>query len=92
MFPGQAFRNIVTPELPPETALAILNKPAEVLLKSKAYPYGLTQNLIDRLLKAGIKTVGELAATTDEKLDEIEYIGAVKIKRIRDAVYQSIWM
>jgi DNA-directed RNA polymerase alpha subunit len=63
-----------------------------VLAKSFAYPYGLTQNLIDRLRAAQIETVGQLANTTDRRLDAIEYVGEVKIKRIREVIYQAIWM
>ncbi|WP_428493396.1 hypothetical protein [Rhodopila sp.] len=48
--------------------------------------------MIERLQGAGIATVDQLANTPDQDLDRIEYIGAAKIKRIRDAVYQSIWM
>jgi hypothetical protein len=89
---SHAFRDIIMPELPPENALAILDKPVNVLFKSKAYPYGLTQNLIERLQGAGIKTVGELASAKDEQLDKIDYLGTAKIKRIHEVVHQAIWM
>jgi DNA integrity scanning protein DisA with diadenylate cyclase activity len=48
--------------------------------------------MIDRLEGAGLETVGGLANTTDHDLDKIEYIGEARIKRIRDVVYQAIWM
>ncbi len=89
---GQAFNNIDLPKLPEEHGLAILEKPVTVLSKSTAYPYGLTENLIDRLEAADIVTVGQLANTDNETLDQIDYIGEVTIKRIRDVLYQAIWM
>jgi hypothetical protein len=89
---GQAFQAIKLPPLPDEHGLAILDKPVSVLGKSAAYPYGLTSNLIERLTAARIATVGKLANTPDQSLDRIEYIGEATIKRIRDVVYQAIWM
>lgn len=89
---GATFQSIKLPVLPEEHGLAILEKPIDVLLKSTAYPYGLTQRIIERLSAAGILTVGELANYSDDKLDAILYIGTVKIKIIRDVVYQAIWM
>lgn len=89
---GQAFQAIKLPSLPDEHGLAILEKPITVLARSRAYPYGLTENIIDRLLGGGLQTVGQLASSTDAELDQIDYIGEVKIKIIRDVVYQAIWM
>lgn len=89
---GQAFRDIELPSLPQEHGLAILDKSVQVLGKSDAYPYGLTLNMIERLRGAGLTTVGELANATDARLDRIDYIGEAKIKRIRDVLYQAIWM
>lgn len=89
---GTAFQSIKLPTLPEEHGLAILDKPVGVLARSTAYPYGLTSNVIDRLVGAGISTVGELANSSDEKLDDIYLIGMAKIKTIRDVVYQAIWM
>jgi hypothetical protein len=48
--------------------------------------------MINRLNDAGIQTVGELAATDDTTLDDIEYVGKAKIQRIRAVVQQAIWM
>lgn len=89
---GQVFQAIKLPQLPEEHGLAILEKPVKVLAKSRAYPYGLTPNTIDRLAGAGLLTVGQVASSTDEQLDRIDYIGAAKIKAIRDVVFQAIWM
>jgi hypothetical protein len=87
-----ALQNIRLPNLPEEHGLAILNKPLAVLGRSPAYPYGLTDAIIQRLSAAGMRTVGQLAKATDAELDRIDYIGQAKIKAIRDVVFQAIWM
>lgn len=89
---SQVFSSIALPQLPAEHGLAILEKPVAVLAKSRAYPYGLTEDMIHRLEGAGLDTVGELAKASNQRLDRIDYIGAAKIERIRAVVYQSIWM
>jgi hypothetical protein len=89
---GMTLQGIRLPSLPVEHGLAIFEKPIETLTKSRAYPYGMTMNLIDRLKGSGIATVGELADSTDEALDAIDYVGGATIKRIRDVVYQAVWM
>lgn len=89
---GSIFQAIRLPALPEEHGLAILDKPVTVLGRSQAYPYGLTSNIMDRLTAAGMKTVGQLANSSDRELDRIDYIGTAKIKIIRDVVYQAIWM
>lgn len=89
---GTAFQAIRLPQLPEEHGLSILNKEISVLGKSAAYPYGLTDTIIQRLSAAGMKTVGQLANATDAELDKIGYIGEAKIKVIRDVVFQAIWM
>jgi hypothetical protein len=89
---GPTFHGIELPTLSTEHGLAILDKPVAVLAKSGAYPYGLTVNMIERLQGAGISTVGQVANATDQKLDQIDYIGTAKIKRIRDVVFQAVWM
>ncbi|MEN7527170.1 hypothetical protein [Cupriavidus sp. DL-D2] len=86
------FQHIKLPKLPDENGLAILNKEIKLLGRSSAYPYGLTEPIIQRLRAAGMTTVGELANATDAELDRIDYIGRAKIKVIRDVVFQAIWM
>lgn len=86
------FQNIRLPTLPEENGLAILNKEIKVLGRSPAYPYGLTDPIIQRLSAAGMTTVGKLANATDDELDKIGYIGEAKIKVIREVVFQAIWM
>jgi len=89
---SQAFQHVKLPQLPQEHGLDILEKPVSVLGKSRAYPYGLSANLIDRLRKANIQTVGQLADTQDHILDDIEYVGQAAIKRIHNVIDQAIWM
>ncbi|HEY4084143.1 MAG TPA: hypothetical protein VGM81_25935 [Burkholderiaceae bacterium] len=89
---GMAFQQIKLPQLPEENGLAILDKEIQVLGRSPAYPYGLTEPIIQRLRAAGMTTVGMLANASDSMLDKIDYIGEAKIKVIRDVVFQAIWM
>jgi ribonucleotide reductase alpha subunit len=86
------FQHIRLPKLPEENGLAILDRELRVLGRSPAYPYGLTEAIIQRLSAAGMSTVGQLAHATDAELDQIDYIGQAKIKTIRDVVFQAIWM
>ncbi len=87
-----AFQSVLLPALSAELGLAILEKPINILAKSRAYPYGLTSTIIERLLGANLLTVGQLANCTDLQLDQIDYIGTAKIKTIREVVFQAIWM
>ena len=89
---GSAFQSIKLPLLPVEHGLAILERSVNDLGRSRAYPYGLTTNLIERLSGAGITTVGQIANSSDTELDQIDYIGTERIKIIRDVLYQAIWM
>jgi len=58
---SQVFGSIKLPVLATEHGLAILGKPVGVLAKSRAYPHGLTDDMIQRLEGAGLVTVGQLA-------------------------------
>ena len=89
---GSTLQSVVLPSLSNDQGLTILNRPICVLVKSRAYPYGLTEPILERLRSAGIMTVGQMAETSDENLDNIAYIGGERIRRIRDVVYQAIWM
>ena len=86
------FSAIELPEVSEDHDLSILDKPIEVLSQSKVYPYGLTQNKVERLRSSGIGHVGDLALASDEKLDAIETIGPKSIRRIRNVINQAIWM
>jgi hypothetical protein len=86
------FGSVALPELAPDNKLGILGKDVAVLAKSKAYPYGLTEDKITRLKGEGINTVQELADTPDETLLQIDMVGPATVKRMRDVMMQAIWM
>ena len=79
-------------QLPESAELAILMQPIQKLAKSDAYPYGLTDQKIQVLTEAGIRTVGDLAGVDDETLDSLPKIGPAMVKRIRIVLGQAIWM
>ncbi len=89
---SKTFSSITLPALPVSGGLMILDQKVDLLRKSKVYPYGLTENMVTRLQGANIITVGQLASVTDGELDRIDTIGPAKVKRIRDVVYQAVWM
>lgn len=75
-----------------QVELPILLKDVSTLKKSNAYPYGLTDDKINRLKDAGLERIVDVAEASDRKLLEIDYVGPRHLKRIRDVVYQAIWM
>lgn len=83
----------VTPALPnAESELEILDEPVERLRKSRAYPYGLTDNMIDTLQNGGYITVRGVSDATDEQLDGLRWFGEATVKRIRNVIGQAVWM
>ncbi|WP_376959621.1 hypothetical protein ABNQ39_06865 [Azospirillum sp. A26] len=86
------FSSITIPELSRDDSLGILNKSIDVLAKSRAYPYGLTEDKIYRLKGAGIVTVQHLAEASDADLLKIDMVGRAAIRRMRDVMQQAIWM
>jgi hypothetical protein len=89
---GEKLLGIVAPQPETTSELAILQEPVSKLAKSNAYPYGLTEHMIATLNEAAINTVRDLAETSDERLDDLPFIGPAKIKRIRNVVGQAVWM
>ncbi len=89
---SNTFGGISVPLLPEENSLGILEKPVDVLAKSKVYPYGLTADKISRLKAAGVCTVQELANTSDADLLKIDMVGEVAVKRMKAVTLQAIWM
>lgn len=85
-------QGVELPQLSEEADLRILDLEIENLQKSHIYPYGLTENKVQRLRQAGFNTIGEIADATDVKLMAIETIGDKSLRRIRDVIYQAIWM
>jgi len=89
---GDHFSAIDVPQPLEGGDLEILHKPVETLRKSKAYPYGLTELKIALLNDAGIRTIGDLDAASDETLRKIDGVGNVFLDRFRSVVAQAIWM
>ena len=83
---------IIIPDIDPDADLAILAESVDRLVKSRVYPYGLTADKLTVLRNAGVSTIGDLAACSDEFLDSLYGIGPVNIQRIRSVVGQAIWM
>ncbi len=84
--------SIELPEIREADDLAIFHEPVSVLLKSKIYPYGLSEQKIADLRQHGFETVGDLAGATNDDLDAIPYVGDAAIIRIRNVLGQAIWM
>jgi hypothetical protein len=72
--------------------LDILTKEIEILKKSNAYPYGLTDFMVSLLRENKITNLEELVNTTDSNLLSFSQIGPQTLKRIRSTVNQAIWM
>lgn len=89
---SNVFQNIKLPPLPEEHGLSILDKDVSVLAKSPAYPYGLTDDKISRLKNENIETVCDLAKATDQELDAIDGVGKATIRRMRNVIFQAVWM
>lgn len=89
---NSAFMGVELPEIDVERNLGILDLDIEKLKKSNVFPYGLTDDKIQRLKASGYQTVGQLAESTEMQLKEIYRIGDRTIERIKNVVDQAIWM
>ncbi|MBB1521193.1 helix-hairpin-helix domain-containing protein [Aquipseudomonas guryensis] len=89
---GSELYKLELPELSESGEMLILSESIEKLRKSNIYPYGLTDHKIDILLKAGYKTVSDLADANDVDLLKLDDIGEQTLKRIKSTVAQAIWM
>lgn len=89
---NSAFMGVELPEIDVERNLGILELDIEKLKKSNVFPYGLTDDKIQRLKANGYQTVGQLAESTEMQLKEIYKIGDRTIERIKNVVDQAIWM
>jgi hypothetical protein len=72
---GVALANLTMPELAEGTDPEILNDPLNSIQKSSAYPYGLSERMIQKLQEAEINTIRNLYEAPEDKLDAIPYIG-----------------
>jgi hypothetical protein len=86
------YAKIQIPDPGTDHTLSILYKPISTLGKSNAYPYGLTDDKISRLEDAGFETIVSVAEADDEAILGIHMIGPQSLQRIRDVVFQAIWM
>ncbi len=89
---GSPLQNVKIPTESGPEELGILSLGIEKLAKSNAYPYGLTEAKEEVLKNAGILTVGDLAAASDETLMKLDGVGPVMLRRFRNIVGQAIWM
>lgn len=86
------FHGIEMPPLPENKNLGILESPVTALAKSPAYPYGLTPKRLDVLVNADYKTVGDIAAASDDELTALPWIKEATLPKIRAVLAQAIWM
>ncbi|MCP4110935.1 MAG: hypothetical protein GY749_36340 [Desulfobacteraceae bacterium] len=89
---GSRINEIDLPEAPDSEELSILSEPIEKIMKSNVYPYGLTGQKFEILEEAGFKTIGDIAGATNEQLLSLQTIGSATLDRMRNAVFQAIWM
>ncbi|RLC22128.1 MAG: hypothetical protein DRI57_00635 [Deltaproteobacteria bacterium] len=89
---GNEINAIKPPELSDSVNLSIIKQPIGNLKKSDAYPYGLTDNKINLLLKADLKTIGDLVSATDNQLLSLHNLGSGWLRRVRNVAAQAIWM
>ena len=90
--PASVLGALKLPEMTGPDELAIFGQPVSVLQKSQTYPYGLSLQKVEALITHGFQTVGDLAAATDEQLDDVPSVGEASILRIRNVLGQAIWM
>lgn len=89
---SSVFIGVQLPEIDINRNLGILDMDIEKLKKSNVFPYGLTDDKIQRLKEKGYQTVGQLAEATEAQLMEIYRIGDKTVERIKNVVDQAIWM
>jgi hypothetical protein len=86
------FRNVKVPLPNADADLAILDEDIDILKRSDAYPYGLTDNKIKHLKDAGFLKIRDLAVALDSELLEAKSVGPHAVKTIRSTVAQAVWM
>lgn len=72
--------------------LRVLNLPIDNLVRSRTYPYGLTDLKLLQLKEAGFQTIGDLAGATQEDLRKVPSIASAWAERIQNIVGQAVWM
>lgn len=89
---GSELFQIELPQPLEDHDLDILTKDIDILKKSNAYPYGLTEFMIEILRNNQVVTLEQLVCKSDEDLLMLPQIGPQTLKRIRSTVNQAIWM
>ncbi len=77
---------------PDDKELGVLNQPIEVLKKSNAYPYGLTEAKIEKLREGGFDTVEKIFNASEDDILNIDTLGQGWYLRIQNILGQAIWM
>ena len=89
---GAVLANINMPELAEGSEPEILNDPVDTIRKSLAYPYGLSERMIEKLHEAAVHTIRDLYDAKEETLDDIPYVGEYRVKQMKNIVAQAIWL
>jgi hypothetical protein len=89
---GSLLADLNLPTLSDDADLSILGAPISSLKKSTVYPYGLTSIMISKLENAGIITIRDLYDASDEKLDDLWYVGEMRVRHLKETVAQAIWL
>lgn len=89
---GTALSNVKMPVLAETAELEILREPIEALKKSRTYPYGLTERMIETLQQGGYTTVKRLSEASETELDQLHWVGAATVRRMKNVVGQAIWL
>jgi len=89
---GSLLSKVALPDLNADAEPEIFADPVDTLKKSPIYPYGLSDTILDRLHEARIDTVRDLYEADEARLDEIPYIGEFRIRHLKNAVAQAIWL
>lgn len=89
---GADFVDITVPEVRENADLGVLSMDIGNLLKSNAYPYGLSEQKIGVLQRGGYETIGSLADASEQDLMALYSVGEVMAKRIKFVAHQAIWM
>jgi hypothetical protein len=89
---GAMLSAIHMPQLPEGADPEILNDPVQILRKSLTRPYGISDRMIEKLNEAQIGTVRDLYEVGEERLDGIPFVGEHRVKQLKNAVAQAIWL
>lgn len=89
---GSELATVKIPDVDENQNIDILGKNIDSLRKSNAYPYGLTDRMIEILKQSDINTIEELFSQTEENIYKIKSFGSKTTKRIFNTLNQAIWM